>query len=155
MGAKFKGSWPKKGQYNVAAEKNLIAGMTSAMHAAMEMAEREGVRRINTSGTGRTWAYPSPNGRAGSYGGRVDTGEMRDQFGSNVEEGAGSVEGKFGWLEGTPFYFLFQEYGFRHWITGELIEGMQALREADEEAWPFFVQEADKHIQEFVNAVFR
>lgn len=42
---------------------------------------------------------------------------------------------EFGWF-GEDFmqYFLFQEEGFRHWVSGKMVPAMNALRDADTQA---------------------
>lgn len=104
-----------------------------AMEDTLEFTKEVIIDTIETSGTDRQWSR-SWGGRTQSGPGRVNTGEMRDSVDTDVIViRNGVVEGRAGWLNGTPTYAKFQELGFRHWITGEFIEGMQSLREGAEQ----------------------
>ena len=108
------------------------ACIAEAMDKAMKFGVHVGQDTIETSGTGY-------QGRRG----RVVTGDMRDHFDGKVaEQNQTRVVGDLGWLESSPFYALFQEYGFRHWISGNMVEGMHALREAGDQAWDEFKKNA-------------
>lgn len=136
MPAKFTGDWSSSRA--PAAGRELVACLTSAMKQATEFGADVARDVVETSGTGY-------QGRRG----RVDTGIMVGAIDADSSESAGIIEGRFGWLKGTPYYLIFQEYGFRHYITGELIEGMRALREADDQAWDEFVVSSDKCIERY------
>lgn len=91
---------------------------------------------IAIRGTGRHWSgdfgslahgYP---GRTASTPGRVASGHMVDSVGWRVEMEGGKLVGEFGWLTNRDPYFLFQEDGFTHNITGEHIAGMLALQDS-------------------------
>lgn len=128
--------------------------LRGVMADTMAAAKEQGREIIQTSGTGRTWAYPSPSGRAGSYPGRVDTGQMLEDFTSEVRpEGGLVVKGAFGWLSTTEMYYIFQEYGFQHWITQEEIEGMQALIQTDETQWQDFSNGCDECVRKYLDAL--
>lgn len=93
---------------------------------------------VETSGTNRTWSSPWPSRggggrRAGSGPGRIETGEMFRAVSSNVEETDSKVVGTAGWVNGGPEYLQWQEDGFRHYISGEMIEGMKSLDVAFED----------------------
>jgi hypothetical protein len=65
---------------------------------------------------------------------RIDTEQMKSQV--SYEDAKGSrwrVSGKFGWgLQGTIFdpYYIFQEQGFRHYLSGKNVPPMHALLRA-------------------------
>lgn len=91
---------------------------------------------IAVRGTGRQWSgdfgslahgYP---GRTSSTPGRIASGHMVDSVSWRVEMEGGKLVGEFGWLTNRDPYFLYQEDGFRHNITGEKIAGMFALEDA-------------------------
>lgn len=87
----------------------LVQGAIEEGAEAMEMV-------IATSGTG--WKDRQ---------GRVETGKMLDhvkEFGT--ERDGNRVEGKFGW-DDPENYFIYQEQGFRHWISGKDVVPMHAL----------------------------
>jgi hypothetical protein len=91
---------------------------------------------IRTRGTGRSWsgdfgslAHGHP-GRTASSPGRVASGHMVDSVAWRAEMEGGKLVGEFGWLTNRDPYFLFQEEGFRHNVTGEKIAGMMALEDA-------------------------
>lgn len=89
---------------------------------------------VQSSGTDRTWSSPW-YGRTGSGKGRIDTGEMLNSVGEGPVIRRGTdVQGSFGWTKGSPAYTLFQEYGFRHALSGEVIAGMHSLQEASRDA---------------------
>lgn len=98
---------------------------------------------ITTRGTGRQWVGDWsgwPNGIAGrtsSSPGRVADGDMLDAVDSWVSSGGASADAKtrmaFGFTRARQDYFLAQEGGFRHNITGETIEGMHAISDTAEQ----------------------
>jgi len=66
---------------------------------------------------------------------RVLTGAMISAIEGEVEAGARSVAGKFGFINETQDYFIFQTVtGFHHWLSHEMIEPTFALRDAGEVA---------------------
>jgi hypothetical protein len=40
-----------------------------------------------------------------------------------------TAKGEFGWLNVQEKYFVYQDKGFKHWITGDRIPAMNALRD--------------------------
>jgi hypothetical protein len=150
---KFTGNWDASRGF-AAAKARLIRDLEQAMRETMEIAVDAGRNRIESSGTSKQWSREW-RGRTRSGPGRVETGEMRDQFDMAVSSSGQVVKGRFGWLEGTPYYFLFQEYGFKHWITNELIQGMFALDAADQIAQGVFVGKLERAVKEFIDAVSR
>lgn len=114
-------------------ESRITQELKFAMEDTVEFTKEVIVDAIENSGTDRQWVRPW-YGRTHSGKGRVDTGEMRDSVNTEVTVLTdGVVEGKVGWLDGSPAYAEFQELGFRHWITGEFIQGMMSLREGAEQ----------------------
>ena len=110
-------------------EKKIADGMRKAMEETVSFTKEVIVDTIETSGTDKQWSR-SWGGRTGSGAGRVNTGNMRNSVGTDVKVLRNNiVEGRAGWLKGTPEYAKFQELGFRHWITGEFIAGMHSLLE--------------------------
>jgi len=90
---------------------------------------------ISNQGTNKDWGSSWPSraqGRKSSSGiGRIDTGEMLKSVDSKiVQSGKGRTVGEFGWLNNQEEYFIYQDKGFRHWISGESIPAMNALRNA-------------------------
>lgn len=76
-------------------------------------------------------------------GGRVKTGSMiNDVSGGVTTSGAGRKTARFGWMgkqgQSGTMYYLYQEGGFRHWKSGEQIEGMRAQQDAAEDALQAF-----------------
>lgn len=114
-------------------ENYITQEMKFAMEDTVEFTKNVIVDTIENTGTDKMWSRPW-FGRTGTGRARVDTGAMRDSVDTDVNVVRnGIVEGRVGWLEGTPEYAKYQEFGFRHWITGEVIEGMHALREGAEQ----------------------
>lgn len=93
---------------------------------------------IETRGTGREWSRPwGPNGRTGSYPGRVDTGQMiREVQGEVTSISNKRVTGTLGWPEDSPDYYRLQEHGFYHTLTQEDVDGMRALADAEANTTP-------------------
>ena len=71
--------------------------------------------------------------------GRVDTTLMIQSVKYRTEISNGSIVGEFGWLENQEMYFLYQDKGFTHWLSGEMIPGMMALMDAEAAARDEFV----------------
>lgn len=108
---------------------------------------------VKSSGTNvswrREWKNPpwgnAVNGRTGSFGGRIATGKMLDTITSQVDKDSKyRVRGRFGWLRGSKPYMAFQDQGFRHVLSGQYIEGMQAVRQGEEEAEIVFQTGAER-----------
>lgn len=110
--------------------KSILDRAEDALEEALEEGERAMKEAIATRGTGRTWEKPW-GGRAGSFPGRIDTGDMQDDVnGEMLPRTTNTVSGRLGWDDNSPFYYRLQEAGFTHSITGEEIEGMMALHDA-------------------------
>ena len=111
---------------------------------------------IQTRGTGKRWAgdwskFPNGTaGRDGSYPGRVASGDMVRDVKDNVEISARKISGSFGWVDGTETYYLAQELGFRHNITGGQVEAMHALRDAGRETDEMFYDEIGNAVKRYL-----
>ena len=118
-----------------------INKVREAAERAMQETVDEGARsmrnNIATRGTAKS-------GKAG----RIDTGKMINDVDSSVDEvSTDRVVGSFGWHEenfSDRAYPLFQERGFRHYLSGELIEPMFALRDAQTQAETDFIRNFDQ-----------
>lgn len=92
---------------------------------------------IASRGTNRQWSR-AWNGRTHSGPGRIDTGNMYEAVTWWVSPDG--YRGEFGWLNNREPYFLYQEEGFPHWITGEMVPAMLALQDAGLAAQEDFVR---------------
>lgn len=124
----------------------------SAMVKAIGEGVDYGKNVIETRGTGKTWQKPW-GGRVGSYPGRVDTGEMLEEFRGEVDINRAETVGKLGWTREQLGYFLAQELGFTHNITNEEVEGMYALRDAADETWDILRAECRSCLEKFVKGI--
>lgn len=119
----------------------LQSEMVTAMEETTEFAKEAIVDVVETSGTDREWSRPW-YGRTGSGRGRVDTGEMRDAVKAQTSNAGDVIYGNVGWLDGDPEHARFQELGFRHYLTGQMIEGMHALSSVRDEVYQEFASNA-------------
>lgn len=93
-----------------------------------------GTRRY--PGTDNAWksAWRGRNSGEMRYGtgdARFETGKMVNAVDAKmVEVSNQKSKGEFGWLKLQEDYFIFQDQGFTHWITGDKIPAMNALRDA-------------------------
>ena len=111
----------------------LTTRLTHDMEKAIQVGAESVQQVVDTSGT-------TKSGKAG----RIVTGDMRKEVDSRITQASSTmVEGEYGWLEQTPFYATLQDAGFRHWISGELVEGMFALQQSSDIAWAEFNRLAD------------
>jgi hypothetical protein len=91
---------------------------------------------IMTKGTNREWKSPwkgrnSGMVRYGSDESRYDAGWMKKAVKARMKERTQTrALGEFGWLDQQEDYYVYQEQGFTHWITGDKIPAMNALRDA-------------------------
>ena len=120
--------------------RQLILKIEKVAEVAVEETITEAAREmrtfIKTRGTDRQWSgyyigrSGIPRNRSGK--GRIDSGNMLNSVGSQYVVDTRNVKtGEFGWLSGDPEnYFLKQEQGFRHYLTGEFIKPMEALRDS-------------------------
>lgn len=112
--------------------------LKGALQESLEEGRDEMQRRISNSGTGKTWVANWDSwahahaGRRGSYPGRVASGRMRDQVTFEMSSDTKyRIRGRVGWVGrlGEDRYFIAQDQGFRHHITGEMVKGMMILRD--------------------------
>lgn len=69
--------------------------------------------------------------RYGSGDSRFETGKMLNAVDAKMlEVSSRKSKGVFGWLNTQEDYFVYQDQGFTHWITGDKIPAMNALRDA-------------------------
>ena len=67
---------------------------------------------------------------------RIDSGDMYNAFGSQVEYTAKKIIGEAGFIGGAQDYYIYQTVtGFRHWLSGERIEPTEALVVAGTKAY--------------------
>lgn len=102
----------------------------------LERGKEEMQGMISSRGTGKTWSayWQKRTGREGSFPGRVQSGDMRNSVEGRVTSRTDyEIEGVLGWAPGTPDYFAYQEEGFRHTLSGGMVPGMFALRDAGEQ----------------------
>lgn len=138
-----------------------VANVNQAGEDVLEAASERGAEYvryyISTRGTGKTWTGDwsrrdnGTAGRTGSYPGRDASGEMLDAVDSWVSRGGGSADGRtrmaFGFTRARKDYFLAQEGGFRHNVTGETIEGMHAISDAAETIRQELETELPRHLR--------
>ena len=138
-----------------------VADVDRAGEAVLSEAAARGAEYVRYAimnrGTGKTWrgdwsrfpnAWP---GRTGSTPGRNASGEMLDAVDSWVSSGGDSTDAKtrmaFGFTRARQEYFLAQEGGFTHNITGETIEGMHAISDAAETIRQEIQDELPRHLK--------
>lgn len=94
-----------------------------AFRNVIKEGEEEVIDNIETRGTEKS-------GKRG----RVESGDMRDAVTSQIiSEDSEEIVGMFGWVN-APYYTKFQELGFTHYRSGDAVEGMYALADAETEA---------------------
>ncbi len=137
------------------------------MKAALQESLEDGRDRLREliaeRGTGRTWygdwgsmPHGTP-GRTASSPGRSATGRMMDAATFTMSNDTKNrVRGRLGWLGrlGDLKYAPMQDQGFEHWITGEQIEGMMAMRDAARYTDEQFERRAEKVARELANFDF-
>lgn len=129
--------------------------LREAMQESLEEARDEMRDRIAGDTGGKPqwvakWKNPpwgnAHNGRTGSVGGRIASGNMIDKV--TFEMSADTkyrVRGRVGWLGrlGKDRYVIAQDQGFKHAITGEQVKGMMILRSIGEFADNAFERRAE------------
>lgn len=134
----------------------LVDNVGEAMGDVVSYGADRMVEMIETRGTGKVWAADWSNwpngtaGRDGSYPGRVASGQMRSDVSENVAIDGNRISGSFGWLSGTQTYYLAQELGFRHHITGGYVDGMHALRDSARETDEMFYSEIQNAVKRYL-----
>lgn len=108
-----------------------------AVERAAEFGAEKMREIIKTSGTAKS-------GKAG----RIESTDMlNDVSAGEPRRTATGVAGNFGWgLKGDKAedYYFYQDRGFRHWITGEMVPPMHALLGASVAAREYFYAEIRK-----------
>lgn len=92
-------------------------------------------RYILTRGTNKTWkggwwSKKSQRYRYGSLSARVDSGDMLDSVGTQIQAGQKQSRAAFGWIKNYEPYFGYQDQGFYNVRAGVDVPGMFALRDA-------------------------
>lgn len=124
-----------------------------AVEETIVEAAREMKTMIKTRGTNRPWSgyYIGRSGipRNHSGVGRVDSGNMLNSVQSQYILDVPNIKtGEFGWIGGDPEnYFLKQEEGFQHQLTGQFIEPMNALRDSFTYATTTVVNKIEKGLK--------
>jgi hypothetical protein len=133
----------KRGFENISAKVGNAGGalrdeLRAALQESLEEGRDEMQRRIQISGTGKTWVANwddwknATAGRRGSTPGRVAKGHMRDSVTYSMSgDTKYRVRGRVGWTGrlGDDRYFIAQDQGFKHAITGQKVKGMLILRD--------------------------
>lgn len=93
-----------------------------------EELRREGQEIIESSGRNQKWSRPWANRsdgqmREGSGPGRIESGQMRDDFDYQVLKGPKVTRLYVGWIKKFQDYYFYQNRGFNHWLAG-WVEGM-------------------------------
>ena len=116
--------------------KEIDSSVENAVRIAVEDGAQVMKSNIQTGGTKKPWGGGWRGRKSGeiSFGNksaRVDSGDMLNDVDSAITESTPSrVVGMFGWIRKQEEYYRFQEYGFRHFLTREMVEPMNALRDA-------------------------
>lgn len=126
--------------------------LDKAMIDAMSLGVETGKDVIESTGTDREWTRPW-GGRSGTGRGRIDTGEMLDEFRADVDIDRNETRGELGWIRKQEDYYLFQDLGFWHVLSQREIEGMFALREASEEAWNLLRDKCQDCAERFLRTI--
>lgn len=130
------GNWLRQNLDDVGVKINLAVdeAINDGAVAMRETIMTSGTKRYPN--TDRAWksAWRGKNSgelRYGTGDSRFETGQMVNAVKSRMLESSNTkASGVFGWLDTQEKYFLYQDKGFRHWITGENIPAMNALRDA-------------------------
>lgn len=137
------------------AEESIVDFAEVAMQEAIDAGVDAALDAIDTSGNpDKAWVNPFPvffenSGRKMQpTADRVDTGSMRDDIGGRVYRSKrNTISGEVGWINGSESYYKYQEYGFTHWITGQYITGMGALRSAKETTEMVFRDRIEREVE--------
>lgn len=116
--------------------------LDAAMVEAIQLGVETGKDKIETSGTVKS-------GKRG----RIKTGTMLNEFKGNVDIGRAETVGRVGWAQRREDYFLYQELGFAHYLSGEEIDGMLALKDATEETWELLRDRFSMCTSQFVRGI--
>jgi hypothetical protein len=129
------GEWLKSNLNDVGVKINLAVNeaVTDGAVVMRETIMSTGTKRY--PGTRDAWksAWRGKNSgelRYGTGDARFETGKMVNAVKSAMLESSNTkASGVFGWLNTQEEYFIYQDKGFRHWITGDKIPAMNALRD--------------------------
>lgn len=137
--------------------------LKGALQESLEDGRDEMRRQIETRGTGKTWvanwdswAHATP-GRRGSMPGRVASGNMRDMATFEMSgDTKYRIRGRVGWLGrlGKNKYFIAQDQGFTHHITGQQVQGMMILRNINNYVDDRFEERAEGIARKIANLDF-
>ena len=141
----------------------LHSELKSALQESLEEGRDEFRQRIANSGTGKTWAgnwgrwsHGHP-GRTGSSPGRVASGRMLDRVTFEMSSDTKyRIRGRIGWLGrlGDDRYFVAQDQGFVHNITGQKVAGMMILRDINNFVDDRFEEKAERVAKRIANLDF-
>lgn len=102
---------------------------------AIDTANRTDLASAIREGSELTKEHIATRGVSGKRG-RIDTARMVGAVGSRVSERTQSNwTGAFGWIKEKEDYFLYQEGGFKHALSGQEIPAMYALTDAAAQVW--------------------
>ena len=138
-----------------------VANVEQAGEQVLDDARQRGAEyvrdMIRTRGSRDPWVanwdnWPNAHpGRRGSAPGRVASGKMLDAVDSWISPGSTSADGKtrmaFGFTRLREKYFLAQEGGFEHHITGQSVGGMHAIADAAEAIRDEIASELPKYLK--------
>ncbi len=137
--------------------------LKGALQESLEEGRDEMRRRIGESGTGNTWvanwdssvnAHPD---RRASMPGRVASGRMQERVTFEMSSDTKyRVRGRVGWVGrlGKDRYFVAQDRGYRHHITGEMVQGMMILRNIGAFVDDRFEERAERIARDIANLDF-
>lgn len=115
--------------------KETIVNTENSLDGAVKVALSEGVNVMR--GNIMTRGVPPKSAR-------YDTGLMFDSVEYKMLSSLPSrVSGEFGWTDEQRKYFVYQEKGFQHYLSGKKIPAMNALRDA----FSYAVNVLDKEIK--------
>jgi hypothetical protein len=79
--------------------------------------------------------------------GRYDTGLMFQAVDWRISLPGNKIIGEFGWLDNREAYFLYQEEGFTHYLSGQQIPAMFALQDAGVAAQQEFLKRLSEAVK--------
>jgi len=129
------GEWLKANMDDIGVNINLVVdeAVTDGALVMRETILTTGTRRFPGGQNAWKSAWRGRNSGELRYGtgeARFETGKMLNAVKSSMLESSNvKAKGEFGWLDTQEEYFIHQDKGFEHWITGDKIPAMNALRE--------------------------
>lgn len=118
--------WSRGPTHFEASVRNITESMEREVPNIVEDAAKAGaeaMREAIEQDSQTSWVGTGPY--AGQ--GRQDTGDFRSKIDHEVKEYQTSAKGEYGWINTREDYYLYQEHGFRHWITTNWIPGVRSL----------------------------